>query len=164
MKLNKDLWVNGSKDIAVYRNELLIQQGGKCAILSEPMLKPCLDHDHYDGKCRGVIGSALNMFEGGVQKLWSKHMEDKTSLTMSETLRRLADYLENDYSNNKFHGEIINDLKKALKRRTKETIVLNGLNNLGIIIDPALEKGDMISLYIAEFTKKLEESYLYESR
>lgn len=133
-----------------------------CAILGEPIENPCLDHDHYDGKCRGVIGSTLNMFEGGVQKLWSKHMEGKTCLTMSETLRRLADYLEADQSDMKFHGEIVADLKKSLKRWTKETIARNAYLNFGIVIDENLDKGEMITIYVTEFVRKLEESYLYE--
>lgn len=126
------------------------------------MDKPCLDHDHYDGKCRGVIGSTMNLFEGGVQKLWSKHMEGKTGLTMSETLRRLADYLEEDRSEMKFHGEIVADLKKALKRWTKETISRNAYQNFGIVIDENLDKGEMITIYVTEFVKRLEVSYLGE--
>ena len=160
--LDKKKWVSGTKNIATYREELLKAQGGLCAILREPMTDPCLDHDHFDGKCRGVIGSELNMFEGQVQKLWSKHMEGKTELTMSETLRRLADYLESDYLEHKFHGEIVADLKKSLKRWTKETIARNGYLNFGIVIDENLDKGVMISIYVTEFVRKLEEDYLYE--
>lgn len=126
------------------------------------MTNPCLDHDHFDGKCRGVIGATLNLFEGQVQKLWSKHMEDKTSLTMSEVLRRLADYLEADQSHMKLHGEIVADLKKSLKRWTKETISRNGYLNFGIVIDDNLDKGEMITIYVTEFVRRLEESYLYE--
>lgn len=81
---------------------------------------------------------------------------------MSETLRRLADYLEADQSQMKFHGEIVADLKKALKRWTKETISRNALNNFGLIIDENLDKGEMITIYVTEFVRKLEESYLYE--
>lgn len=139
-------------------------QGNICAILGELMEKPCLDHDHFDGKCRGVIGNTVNLFEGGVQKLWSRYMEEKTSLTMSETLRRMADYLERDYSGNKFHGEIINDLKKSLQRRTKATIACNGIDNLGITISEEQDKGLMISEYITEFVRQLEGGYLYESK
>lgn len=160
--LNKDKWVSGSKSIALYRDQLLREQGGLCAILREPMDDPCLDHDHFDGKCRGVIGSTLNLFEGQVQKLWSKHMEGKTGLTMSETLRRLADYLEADQLQMKFHGEIVADLKKALKRWTKETIARNGYHNFGIVIDENLDKGEMITIYVKEFVRKLEDDYLYE--
>ena len=163
VNLNKALWVSESKSIAMYREQLTEEQGGVCAILREPMDVPCLDHDHLDGKCRGVIGATVNLFEGQVLKLWSKHMEDKTSLTMSEVLRRLADYLEVDQSDKKFHGEIVADLKKSLKRWTKETIARNGLNNLGVVIDESLDKGEMITIYVTEFVKKLEVSYLYES-
>lgn len=123
---------------------------------------PCLDHDHFDGKCRGVIGYALNMFEGGVQKLWSKHLETKTDVSFSEVLRRMADYLEQDHSRHPFHGEVVNDLKKALKRRTKETIVRNARENLRILISEDLDKSEMITQYVTEFVRQLEENYLYE--
>lgn len=164
VKLDKELWVSGSKEISKYRDEILLDQQGVCAILGEVMEKPCLDHDHFDGKVRGVIGSTINLFEGGVQKLWSKHMEDKTSLTMSEVLRRMADYLERDYSFNKFHGEIVADLKKYLKRIKKETIARNGLERYGVVIDENLDKSTMIEIYVKAFIKELEGSYLYERK
>lgn len=138
------------------------EQGGLCAILREPMDVPCLDHDHFDGKVRGVIGYALNMFEGGIQKLWSKHIEGKTEVTMSEALRRMADYLEQDHSRHPFHGQVVSDLKSALKRRTKETIARNGRDHLGIVIDENLDKAEMIAQYVTEFVRQLEENYLYE--
>lgn len=94
--------------------------------------------------------------------MWAKHMEGKTGLTMSETLRRMADYLEADQTHRKFHGEIVADLKKSLKRWTKETIARNGYLNFGIVIDENLDKGEMITIYVTEFVRKLEEDYLYE--
>lgn len=81
---------------------------------------------------------------------------------MSETLRRLADYLEADQTHRKFHGGIVADLKKSLKRWTKETIARNGYLNFGIVIDESKDKGEMITIYVAEFVRKLEENYLYE--
>jgi len=158
------LWVSGSKNIAAYRKDILEEQGGVCAILGEPVTTPCLDHDHYDGKCRGVIGSSVNMFEGQIQKLWSKHLEGKTNLTMTDVLRRIADYLEEDKSDMKLHGEIITDLKKNLKRWNKETIASNGLKNFGLVIDGNMDKAGMIAVYITEFVKTIEDSYLYETK
>lgn len=148
--------------ITAYRKKLLDEQGGVCAILGEPMSNPCLDHDHFDGKCRGVIGAEINLFEGQVQKLWSKHLNGKTDVSMSEALRRMADYLEQDNSDKPFHDDILKDLKSAFRRRTKQTIAKNAVENLGIVISEDIEKVDMISQYVAEFIKQLEESYLYE--
>lgn len=159
--LNKDVWVTSS-NFGKIRAKLLDEQGGVCAILQEPMDKPCLDHDHYDGKCRGVIGSSINLFEGTVQKLWDKHLSGKTQVTLSETLRRLADYLEKDNSNMPFHEGIVVDLKKALARRTKDTISRNAFENLGIVIGTDLEKSEMIRLYVEEFIVQIERNYLNE--
>lgn len=159
--LDKDVWVT-SRNFGKIRAKLLDEQGGVCAILKEPMDKPCLDHDHYDGKCRGVIGSALNLFEGQVQKLWDKHLNGKTEVPLSEALRRLADYLEKDNFGMPFHEGIIVDLKKALVRRTKETLVRNAWENLGLVLDPSEEKSEMIRKYVTEFILQIEENYLYE--
>lgn len=126
------------------------------------MTTPCLDHDHYDGKVRGVIGFKINMFEGSVQKLWDKHLGQETDVTMSEALRRIADYLEKDNSAHPWHEGIVTDLKKALQRRTKETIARNALDNLGIVIDEGIDKSEMIREYILAFVSQLEGSYLYE--
>lgn len=162
MKLDKSKWISGKKEIDKCRAEILLEQGGLCALLREPMQVACVDHDHYDGKVRGVIGYSINMFEGSVQKLWSKHVEGKTDVSLSEALRRLADYLERDNSDRPFHGEILSELKKALKKRTKETLARNGRDNLGIEISEDLDKGEMITLYVTEFVRQLEENYLYE--
>lgn len=155
------MWVTKS-NFGKIRAKILDEQGGLCAILREPMDKPCLDHDHYDGKCRGVIGSAINLFEGSVQKLWDKHLNGKTNVPMSEALRRLADYLEKDNLHMPFHEGIITDLKKALSRRTKETLVRNAAENLDLSIDSGLEKSEMIRIYVTEFARQLEENYLNE--
>lgn len=104
------------------------------------------------------------MFEGQVQKLWSKHLEEKTELTLSEVLRRLADYLEADHSDKKFHGEIVADLKKAVKKWTEKTIIRNAYLNFGIVIDEDISKTEMVTIYVAEFVRRLEESYLYERK
>lgn len=126
------------------------------------MDKPCLDHDHYDGKCRGVIGSSINLFEGSVQKLWDKYLNGKTQVPLSEALRRIADYLEKDNLLMPFHEGIIIDLKKALARRTKETIVRNACENLGIVLNVETDKSELIRQYVTEFVKQIEENYLYE--
>lgn len=160
--LNKDNWVTGAA-IAVFRSSLLKDQGGVCAILREPMEKPCLDHDHYDGKCRGVIGDRVNMFEGRIQKLWSKYLEGSTSLSLSEALRSLADYLEIDNTDKPLHGQIVSDVKKGMLRRTKETISRNCTETFGVEISQDLSKEDMVKEYLRLFVDQLEKNYLYES-
>lgn len=143
------------------REELLREQNGLCPILGEPIKDPCLDHDHFEGKVRGVIGKKINLFEGQVTKLWGKHLADHTSTPLSVALRNLADYLEKDDSCNMLHGGIVDDQKTALRRMTKETIARRGSSDLGITISEELEKSEMIREYLEAFVTHLEEIDLY---
>lgn len=160
--LNKDLWVSGSKSIEKERDRILAEQNGLCALLGEPVIDPCLDHDHYDGKCRGVLSSVVNMWEGKVHELWGRYVAEYTDTPLSEVLRRMADYLEEDRTNSKLHGQTVADLKSYLKKLTKETIVRRGREILGIEIDPELEKVEQIRIYVLEFIRQLEDNYGYE--
>lgn len=160
--LSKDKWVSGEKSIAAERERILKEQLGLCAILLEPVINPCLDHDHYDGKIRGVISSKVNTWEGQVQKLWGKHVAAYTEVPLSEALRRLADYLEKDNLHSKLHGKTVEELKSYLKKLTSETIVRRGRELLDIDIDPEADKASQIRQYVMEFIRQLEENYLYE--
>jgi hypothetical protein len=160
--LSKDLWVSGAKAIEKERDRILEEQGGLCALLGEPVIKPCLDHDHYDAKCRGVLSSVVNLWEGKVQELWGRHVSEYTNTPLSVVLRRMADYLEEDRSSSKFHGETVASLKTYMKKLTKETIVRRGKDLLGIEIDPEADKAEQIRVYVVEFIRQIEENYLNE--
>lgn len=41
-------------------DRLVVDQGGKCAICAENMLKPHLDHCHTTGKIRGLLCGSCN--------------------------------------------------------------------------------------------------------
>lgn len=161
IKLDSSKWVSTKLQKDKLREELLREQNGNCPILGEPIKDPCLDHDHFEGRVRGVIGKKINLFEGQVTKLWGKHLADHTSISMSVALRNLADYLEKDNSCNKLHGGIIDDQKTALRRMTKETIVRRGSSDLGIEINEELDKSDMIRKYLEAFVTQLEGIDLY---
>ena len=160
--LSKERWVSGAKAIEKERDAILKEQGGLCALLGEPVINPCLDHDHYDAKCRGVLSGVVNLWEGKVQELWGRYVSEYTETPLSVVLRRLADYLEEDRLHSKFHGEAVASLKKYLKRLTKETIVRRGKEILGIDIDPDLDKAEQIRIYVVEFIRQIEENYLNE--
>lgn len=160
--LTKGQWVSGDKSIGAERDRLLAEQGGLCAILLEPIISPCLDHDHYTGRVRGVVSSVVNTWEGQVQKLWGKHVASITDVSLSEALRRLADYMEQDHTHAKLHGKTVAELKLALKKMTSETIIRRGRELLDIDIDPSADKAEQIRVYVMEFIRQLEEDYLYE--
>ena len=57
-------------DIPKYREELLREQGGKCALCGQPCKIPHLDHAHhlpYIDKVRGVLCKVCNIFLGKLE-------------------------------------------------------------------------------------------------
>lgn len=157
IKLNKTLWVSTDKEKSLLRNSLLQEQGFIDPVLQEPVVKPCLDHDHVEGYVRGVLGYKVNLFEGSVTKLWGRHLEADAKISMSQALRNLADYLEKDYTTNPLHGKYVDDQKAALRRMTVETIHRRALEDLGLVLVDG-DKADLIRQYLEEFVKKTEEN------
>lgn len=132
-------------------------QNGLDPILGEPLRKPCLDHDHFDGRCRGVLSQCVNTFEGQVLKAWMKYVSEYTQTTLSDALRNLAGYLEQDASGSKIHGSYLADMTKFLKRLTTETIRRRGLEDLGLDIPDTKTKTEAVEMYLTEFIKQTEE-------
>jgi len=57
-------------DIKAYRENMLKDQGGKCAFCGQDCKKPCLDHAHmepYKDKIRGVICNWCNIAIGKLE-------------------------------------------------------------------------------------------------
>lgn len=160
-KLDENKWVSTPKQITTLKNKLLKQQQNICPILKEPIIKPCLDHDHVEGYVRGVIGSRINLFEGQVTKLWGKYLSDHTDISLSNALRNLADYLEVDHQDSILHSGIIKDQQKALKRMTKETLVRRAKEDLGLVFNLTMPSSEMIETYLEAFRDKLENQDVY---
>lgn len=47
---------------------MLIAQAGRCAICSQPMTDPQVDHDHVDGAVRELLCKTCNLFLGHVNE------------------------------------------------------------------------------------------------
>lgn len=62
-----------------------------------------VDHDHETGLIRQVIHRDSNQFEGKVRNLYLRYARSRTSQTLPQILRNLADYLE-------YHAENPGDL------------------------------------------------------
>ena len=163
MPLTPELWVKDAKQIAAFRNKLILEQQGLDPILGEPLRKPCLDHDHFEGKCRGVLSQCVNTFEGYVLKAWMKYVSENTQTSLSTALRNLADYLEQDFSGYPLHGGFKNDMLKFLRRCTNEKIIERAKADLGIIIPEGTKKQDSLLLYLTEFVKQTEEKHAKET-
>ena len=145
-----------AKQIAAFRNKLILEQQGLDAILGEPLRKPCLDHDHFEGKCRGVLSQCVNTFEGYVLKAWMKYVSENTQTSLSTALRNLADYLEQDFSGYPLHGGFKNDMLKFLRRCTNEKIIERAKAE-------GTQKQDSLLLYLTEFVKQTEEKHAKET-
>ncbi len=135
---------------------MIKDQEGLDPILKEPLKRPCLDHDHFDGKCRGVLSQCTNTFEGYVLKAWMKYVSSNTETSLSEALRNMADYLEQDFHRNPFHNSYKEDMVKFLRRCTKEKIIERAKNDLGIEIASNNSKDESILLYMTEFIRQAE--------
>lgn len=113
------------------RESLAKKQKYKC-YLCETNLKKLkkqqwhLDHDHDEGHCRTLLCSVCNGMEGkfksraGIVTNWSG-----TGLTPSEYLRKLADYWEEDFTDNPIHESHARDQVKKFKRLSaKEQVAM----------------------------------------
>lgn len=158
MPYTKSLWVKTDKQIAALRKLLLDEQNGLDPILGEPIHGvACLDHDHFDGRVRGVVSQCVNTFEGQVLKAWMKYVSGYTETSLSTALRNLADYLENDTSEKHLHGKHMDTMKTTVKKWTSETIRRKSLEDFGVVIDETLDKTETVRAYMTEFIKSAEE-------
>lgn len=155
--MNLDLWVKDAKQIAAFRALLSKEQNGLDPVLGEPLRKPCLDHDHFGGRCRGVLSQCVNTFEGYVLKAWMKYVSENTETSLSTALRNMADYLEQDFSQYPLHGNYKDDMVKFLRRCTNEKIIERAMTDLGLAIPDGTTKHDSITLYVTEFVRQAEE-------
>lgn len=115
-------WLNNAKEIKEFREKVLKENDNKCELSGEEVKRPCLDHDHVSGQCRGVISQHFNTYEGRVLKYWKKYCEHKSDLTLPQFLRKLADYYEKDWTDRPIHYRIVEDYKKQLKYKNKKQI------------------------------------------
>lgn len=93
-----------SKDAGKYRSELLKEQKGLDPIIKKPVKDAVLDHKHYgDQECRAVLERTVNSFEGKVQNAFNRYIKHLTDADISSVLRSLADYYEQDTSQQPIH-------------------------------------------------------------
>ena len=103
----------------------------KCPILECKLARPELDHDHLLGNVRQVISGTANALIGKIENFARTYMAGKTNLSLPDVLRNVADYLEEDYSENPFHP----NHRKVVRRlflKTRRDEQVKALNELGI--------------------------------
>jgi hypothetical protein len=165
VELDKQKWLVTQKDVSEFREKLLKEQNDLCSILGETIERPTLDHDHFSGRCRGVISSRVNVLEGFLLKACSKYISTTSTKSYSEILRLVADYWEQDYSEMPLHYKVIEDQRKFLERSNIDTIIRRAKEDLDLILTrQGNTKEDLIVSYLKGFIDKLErEDYLGSS-
>lgn len=146
---NSNRWLKNSNDIKEYRGSLIKQQSGLCAVTSEPLKKPVVDHDHINFNTRGVIESYVNMVEGKFFKLFMKYVNKHTDLTYPEFLVKLGEYLGQDFSNNPWHFMSVDKIYKRLNYLTIQGIRDKIIRDFGetVDIDKTLDKDQLRMIY-----------------
>ena len=120
-------------DIKSFRENLIKKQKGIDPILKEPFKETIvLDHSHITQHCRGALNRNSNAFEGLVFNAYKRCLAWLTDVPLSNILRSLADYLEQDYSGNPYHNAWLKrvkiDFKKLpAKHQDSVTIDLQGI-------------------------------------
>ncbi len=164
IRLNKQFWLRQSKEIQLYREELLRLQGGVCAVTGIPLEVGALDHKHADGvgNCpdgavRGVLLSEANTLEGKYLKLFKKmKMDTKYGLTFPEFLINLGTYLQEDYSDAPLHFKYMDDFRKHVSRWRNDTIERRLLEDFNIRAEKCLLKRDLVQIYVQAWVDEIE--------
>lgn len=109
------------KDIKVWRDKLLKEQGGICPLCKKPVHDdPVLDHCHDTGKIRGVLHRQCNHAEGRI-KDWIKRTGKDNDPVMF--LKHLVMYLTRTYDHNPTHPTHKTEVEKQilqLKRKQRK--------------------------------------------
>ena len=56
-----------ASEVAIVRERLAKDQGGRCAICQLPLTKPVLDHDHTTGAVRATLHNGCNALLGKIE-------------------------------------------------------------------------------------------------
>ena len=59
--------------LSSFREQVSATQGGRCALCSLPLSKPCADHDHSTGAMRGVLHNGCNALLGKLENNYKRY-------------------------------------------------------------------------------------------
>lgn len=158
LEIDKDKWVNNSKEIAELREEL--NSTDVCPVTGKPygsgMDSSCLDHDHSTGMVRGCLSSRANLWLGSIEKYLKKRLGNNADLL--ESLENLVEYLKQSKDIEPIlHCAMIEAEKKRVTRWKIETLY-NKLVEKGLTLEDVLSynKHQITELWLNQFIKELE--------
>lgn len=104
--------------IKAVREQMLKNQGGKCALTGLPLApdKAVLDHCHKTGHVRGVIHRGVNSLLGKLENNMARYGVSHTELYAMG--RGLDAYLRANYFNNPLHPTHKSEDEKRIRRNT----------------------------------------------
>ena len=134
--MKKNMKLLSVKENIAWREAKAKKQGGLCKITGLPLNRPVCDHSHATGRVRGVLSNEVNLFEGKAVNAWMRHViytlpkELKDEFFYADCLRRMADYIEADYSKHPFHPTFSKDLVRKFKQLTgaQQSAISEGSN------------------------------------
>jgi hypothetical protein len=115
------LWT--AADVTHWRDKLNKEQKGIDPVTQEPLVKPCLDHDHSKSsqRVRGVLSAATNAWEGRVLGCYHRYMKYSTDTPLSTLLKNLGDYYEKNNDHLPLHTSWIKTVQSAFSALPEPT-------------------------------------------
>lgn len=93
-----DTLLSAPDDVTRVRKRLEKDQKGIDPITKEPLVSPCLDHAHdATQQVRGVISREINVLVGKIENTYTRNIKYWCCVPLPDILRRVADYLEQEY-------------------------------------------------------------------
>ena len=116
-------------DVARTRQKLLEDQQGRDALtgLEIPPKQAVLDHNHRTQFVRGVLHRQTNAVLGKIENLWTRYLSYWYNDTLSNFLRKVADYLEKPDDTRYVHPGWLKRVEIDFKKlpAAEQTVVLS---------------------------------------
>lgn len=146
------MYISANK-IKAYREE---NNPGFCPILSKPLTKSVVDHDHRTGEVRGVIDFNANNLLGVIERKFYSYCSGKPE-DLPNVLRRIADFLEKPPSGH-LHPVGLNQLVAKFKGLKKDEQI-NSLNALSTVDNDAVDCCTNVHDRVKLYRKLLKDFY-----
>ncbi|AUR92269.1 hypothetical protein NVP1170O_156 [Vibrio phage 1.170.O._10N.261.52.C3] len=157
VKLDSRYWVIKSK-IEDVKEEMLLDQRGKCPVTGFKIQVGYLDHCHDSGNVRGVLPPLVNTLEGRYRGLFNRmKVEDKFGVPFADFLIGMGNYLKQDFSGNSYHHKHMEDFRKKLDSKyTKETLLKMLEDDYKVKLEPTTLKPEAIQTYMFHWVMEQE--------
>lgn len=145
------------KSLQTWKATQFDKQQGVCALCGLPLDsvgKANADHNHHTGHMRGLLHPLCNsILEGKFAGLMFR-AGLKGRADFPTVLRNLADYWEQDYSEQPIHPSFVLDESKKFARFTREKMIKE-LHEAGVKVDKTYSKENLIDIFKKTYREKL---------